>query len=47
MFSIILEDERSYLKRYCPSSNVNDKYTILSPLPMTTIEVIYDVLIGF
>jgi len=27
------------LKRYCPNSNKNDKFIIISPLPMTKLLV--------
>jgi len=34
-----LEDERILLKKYCPVSNKNDKFFIVSPLPMARVMV--------
>jgi len=34
-----LEDESILLKKYCPVSNKNDKFFIVSPLPMARLMV--------
>jgi len=36
-----LDDDSELLKRYCPMSNTNDKFTILSPTPMVKLLVIH------
>lgn len=40
-FNYFLEDDSLLLNRYCPIANTNDKFTILSPMPMLKLLVIH------
>jgi len=40
-FNYFLEDDSLLLNRYCPMANTNDKFTILSPMPMLKLLVIH------
>jgi len=40
-FNYFLEDDSLLLNRYCSMANTNDKFTILSPMPMLKLLVIH------